>query len=112
MNGVSQVLIIIQIMIPICDYILLYSDDLFCYRHDEELVAKIKRRVALEEKAYRTVVMLTESTPTENVLRNLVSNQQDFTLWFQSVMICRIQYRFSVTHVCGDYSISLIVESQ
>jgi len=47
-------------------YVCIYS------RLDEEKVEKIKKRVALEEKAYRIVVQLIDTTPSENDLSILV----------------------------------------
>jgi len=43
----------------------------FAVRH-EELVEKIKKQVALEERAHRIVEELTEVTPTEDHLKDAV----------------------------------------
>jgi len=44
-------------------------------RH-EELVEKIKKQVALEERAHRVVEKLTEITPSEEYLKAAVSKRQ------------------------------------
>jgi len=39
----------------------------------EELIEKIKKQVALEERAHHVVEMLTEVTPSEEYLKDAVS---------------------------------------
>lgn len=47
---------------------------------NEEVVDKIKKRVALEEKAYRIVVELSESTLSDDVLISKVFELEHYNL--------------------------------